>query len=64
MFRKPDLKPFNYGTGDYPRLPVGSKLYAVLENDAMDFIAGYCGMNMNTVSGFTLGGVSRHSLSI
>lgn len=48
LFRKltvQDLAPYNWGQPDCPKLQPGDHLYTVLVNDAVDYIAGLCGMD-------------------
>lgn len=43
--KRPILLPYNYGKEDCPKLGVGDILYAVIENEPIDFIAASCGMS-------------------
>lgn len=45
------LVPYCPGMEGCPRLSVGDTLIAVLDNEALDYIAGLCGMNMRIKKG-------------
>jgi hypothetical protein len=51
LFKKKPLIPFNYGTKEHPTLSVGDSIYSTLQEDALDYIAGFCGMDMRIKSG-------------
>ena len=43
---RPVLKPYLHGQPECPSLAVGDALYAVIDNEPLDYIAGFCGMDM------------------
>lgn len=51
-FCKPARVPYNFGQPDCPTLKVGDRLLGVQENDAHDYIAGLCGMDMDLKAGY------------
>lgn len=53
MFRRPALVPYNHGSPDAPALCKGDAVYTRLEDNAYDFIAGFCGMDGTIKAGNT-----------
>lgn len=53
LFSRRPLVPYNYGSPDAPSLRKGDSVYTRLEENAYDFIAGFCGMDGTIKAGST-----------